>query len=173
MPTPQPSLPRLRTLFTTLALAATGPALLPAQAADPAPPPEPVAQPSRLADPLAPARMLIKAQRWPEAIATLKQVNATGNADWQNLMGYTHRKQATPDLAAAERYYNQALKLEPTHRGALEYSGELYLMLGQLPQAESRLATLNKVCNGACEELDDLKAAVAKFKANGNKWSPK
>ena len=77
------------------------------------------------------------------------------------------------DLAAAERYYNQALKLEPTHRGALEYSGELYLMLGQLPQAESRLATLTKVCSGACEELDDLKAAVAKFKANGNKWSPK
>ena len=165
------STPLLRSLCATLALLTAQAAQTPlALAADsePPPPPKPAAG-ARLADPLAPARMLVKAQRWPEAIAALKQVNATGNADWHNLMGYTRRQQATPDLALAEHHYNQALKLEPTHRGALEYSGELYLMLGQLTKAEARLATLNKVCSGACEELDDLKAAVAKFKAGGGK----
>jgi hypothetical protein len=77
------------------------------------------------------------------------------------------RKGPTPDFAGAEKFYNEALRIDPKHRGALEYSGELYLMIGDLPRAEQRLATLDKVCTFGCEEYSDLKKAIAKYKATG------
>jgi tetratricopeptide (TPR) repeat protein len=132
--------------------------------------PEPT--PARVADPLAPARVNIKAKRWPEALADLKRVNATNSADWNNLMGYTLRKLSPPDLEGAQRHYDAALRIDPRHRGALEYSGELALMKGDLPVAEQRLATLARACGGPCEEQDDLKKAVDKYKANGNRYQP-
>ena len=122
------------------------------------------------ASPLAAARAQIAKQNWSAAVAELKKVNETGNADWNNLMGYSLRKGAAPDVAGAEQFYNEALRLDPKHKGALEYSGELYLMTGDLPKAEERLAALDKVCRLPCEEYTDLKKAVARFKANGNKY---
>ncbi len=118
-------------------------------------------------DKLAAARTAIKAKDWGAALAELQRVNDAASADWNNLMGYVARKSATPDLAAAERYYDAALGIDPKHRGALEYSGELYLIRGELPKAEQRLAALDKVCLLPCEEYTDLKKAVARFKANG------
>jgi Flp pilus assembly protein TadD len=122
------------------------------------------------ADALGPARAQIAEKKWDGAIAELKRVNATESADWNNLMGYSLRKRSAPDLAGSERYYDEALRLDPKHRGALEYSGELYLILGNLPKAEQRLATLDKVCVLPCEEYTDLKKSVARYKANGNKY---
>ena len=121
--------------------------------------------------PLAPARALIAARNWSGAIAELKRVNDSASADWNNLMGYSLRKGASPDLAGAEQFYDAALRINPTHRGALEYSGELYLMLGQLPRAEQRLAALDKACMLGCEEYTDLKNAVTRFKANGGRYT--
>jgi tetratricopeptide (TPR) repeat protein len=120
-------------------------------------------------DKLAGARALLVEKKWRAAIEELQRVNDSGNADWNNLMGYSHRKAQTPDYAAAERYYDAALRIDPKHRGALEYSGELYLMKGDLAKAEARLAALDKACFLPCEEHKDLKEAVARFKANGNK----
>lgn len=121
-------------------------------------------------DALAIARTQIAAKQWQVAITELRKVNDTGSADWNNLMGYSLRKASTPDLAAAEKYYNEALRINPQHRGALEYSGELYLMKGDLAQAEQRLAVLDKACRFGCEEYTDLKQAVARYKAAGNKY---
>ena len=126
--------------------------------------PSPAAQ-----DPLAAARALIADNKWVAAIDELKRVDAKDSADWNNLMGYSHRKAKTPDYAAAERYYDEALRINPQHRGALEYSGELYLMKGDLPRAEQRLAALDKACFLPCEEYRDLKKAIAAFKAGGGK----
>lgn len=123
-------------------------------------------------DNLGPARAAIAAKQWRTAIDELKRVNDTASADWNNLMGYTHRKASPPDLEAAERYYNEALRLNPKHRGALEYSGELYLMKGDLPTAEKRLAALDKACFLPCDEYRDLKSAVARYKAAGNRYLP-
>jgi len=123
--------------------------------------------PAAAPDKLAAARTQIAAKNWPAAIEELKRVNDTGNADWNNLMGYSLRKGPTPDFAGAEKFYNEALRINPKHRGALEYSGELYLMIGDLPRAEQRLATLDKVCTFGCEEYSDLKKAIAKYKATG------
>jgi tetratricopeptide (TPR) repeat protein len=151
----------------TLAIAAhLGTAALPAHAADTTPS-APAA--AGKADPLAAARALIAENKWRAAIDELQRTPQPENADWNNLMGYSHRKARTPDLPAAERYYDAALRIDPKHRGALEYSGELYLMMGDLQRAEQRLAALDKACLLPCAEYTDLKAAIAAFKANGNR----
>jgi Flp pilus assembly protein TadD len=121
-------------------------------------------------DVLAAARAAIAAKNWNEAIDELKKVDATSSADWNNLMGYSLRKADAANLAEAEKYYNEALRIDPRHRGALEYSGELYLMTGNLEMAEQRLAALDKACFLPCEEYSDLKRAVARYKAAGNKY---
>jgi Flp pilus assembly protein TadD len=121
-------------------------------------------------DTLSAARAQIAAGQWAAAIEELKKVNDPASADWNNLMGFSLRKGKTPDFASAERYYNEALRIEPKHRGALEYSGELYLMTGDLARAEQRLAALDKACFLPCNELKDLKKAVERYKANGNKY---
>ena len=120
-------------------------------------------------DKLTAVRARIAEKNWNGAIEELKRVNDIGNADWNNLMGYSMRKQGTPDYAAAERFYSEALRIDPKHRGALEYSGELYLMTGELPKAEERLAALDKACRFSCEEYRDLKRSVERYKAAGNK----
>jgi tetratricopeptide (TPR) repeat protein len=136
-------------------------------AADFSPPPPPTAAPAP-ADPLVPVRALIVQERWRDAIAELNKVNRTADADWHNLMGYSHRKAKVPDFAAAQRHYDEALRIAPQHRGALEYSGELFLMKGDLTQAQARLATLESVCGRDCHEYKLLQAAIAEHQA-GNK----
>ncbi|HWH83842.1 MAG TPA: tetratricopeptide repeat protein [Burkholderiaceae bacterium] len=157
---PAPTSRALRALTAAAWLACAGSA---AWAVDSAPPAK--------ADTLAGARTLIQQKKWSAAVDELKRVNDTGNADWNNLMGYSLRKGAAPDYAGAEKFYNEALRIDPKHRGALEYSGELYLMTGELPKAEQRLDALDKACRLPCEEYTDLKKAVARFKANGNKYA--
>ena len=111
------------------------------------------------------AQKEIKAKNYDGAIKTLLAANEPNSADWNNLLGYAQRKKSSPDLNAAERYYQAALKIDPKHRGALEYYGELFLMKNDLPGAEQMLARLNKVCFFSCEEYRDLKAAITKYKS--------
>jgi Flp pilus assembly protein TadD len=153
--------PLLRLLSAVvIALAAPHAAL----AADTTPPA--AAVPDKLAE----ARTLIKAKKWSEAVAELQRINDPTSADWNNLMGYSIRRGSSPDLDASERFYNEALRINPNHRGALEYSGQLYLMKGDLGSAEKRLAVLDKACTFGCEEYTDLKKAIERFKAAGNKY---
>jgi opacity protein-like surface antigen len=136
-------------------------ALSPAGAADEAP---------AKADGLSAARTQIAQKNWAAAVDELKRINDTGSADWNNLMGYSLRKGPAPDYAGAEKFYDEALRIDPQHRGALEYSGELYLITGNLSKAEQRLAALDKACRLPCEQYTDLKRSVARYKANGNKY---
>ena len=129
-----------------------------------------LSEPERSPDKLDGVRAQIAAKNWSGAIDELKRLNDTGDADWNNLMGYSLRKAKTPDYEGAEKFYNEALRIDPKHRGALEYSGELYLIKGDLATAEQRLATLDKVCKLPCDEYTDLKKAVARYKAAGNKY---
>ena len=85
---------KLHHLLATTVLAL---ALSPAFAADTAP-----AAPAAATDKLAAARAQIDDKKWAAAIDELKRVNDTGNADWNNLMGYSLRKARTPDYAGAE-----------------------------------------------------------------------
>jgi Flp pilus assembly protein TadD len=111
------------------------------------------------------ARASIKADKYDQAIQQLQAANETSSADWNNLLGYSLRKKQPPDLVGAEKYYQAALKIDPNHRGALEYYGKLKLMNNDLLGAEALLARLDKACTFGCEEYSDLKGAVQKYKA--------
>jgi len=50
------------------------------------------------------ARALIEAKDWKGAIQELQRVSDPASADWNNLMGYSHRKAKTPDYVAADGY---------------------------------------------------------------------
>jgi Flp pilus assembly protein TadD len=158
----------VRIHIAPVGLLLAGLAVLPARAAD-IPEPAPQHQQEVAASPLELARVHVKAQRWAQAVAELQRAPLTSNADWHNLMGFALRKKSPPDLPGAERHYDEALRLKPDHRGALEYSGELYLMKGDLARAEQRLAALQRACPSGCEEWSDLKGDIARFKAAGNK----
>jgi len=115
------------------------------------------------------ARADLKAQRFEQMAEALRVANAASSADWHNLLGYALRKKTPPDLTTAEVHYKRALEIDPKHRLALEYYGELFLMKGDLAGAEAMLARLDKVCFFGCEEFRDLKASVARFKAQAGK----
>lgn len=111
------------------------------------------------------ARASIKVEKYDQAIQQLQAANEVSSADWNNLLGYSLRKKQPPDLVGAEKYYQAALKIDPDHRGALEYYGKLKLINNDLPGAEALLARLDKVCLFGCEEYSDLKKAVKKYKS--------
>ena len=111
------------------------------------------------------SRASIKAEKYDQAIKQLQAANDTSSADWNNLMGYSLRKRQPPDLVGAEQYYQAALKIDPNHRGALEYYGKLKLINNDLTGAEALMARLDKICTFGCEEYSDLKAAIQKYKS--------
>ena len=115
------------------------------------------------------AAVLIEAEKFAEALPLLKNAEAAepDNADVHNYLGYAHRQLKNYD--AALRHYKIALRLVPRHRGANEYLGELYLVLGDLAKAEERLAVLDKACLFGCEEYTELKDAIAAYKAKMGK----
>lgn len=80
-------------------------------------------------------------------------------ADVYNLMGYTLRK--TGDYKTSLTYYTKALELQPDHKAAREYLGELYVETGEMAKAEEQVSTLKQLCPSGCEELEDLQKAIA------------
>ena len=87
---------------------------------------------------------------------------APNNPDVYNLLGYSHRK--LDQLEQAFDNYRKALKLDPRHLGANEYIGELYLRTNNIKKAEEHLEVLDDVCLFGCDEYDDLKDAIEKYK---------
>jgi tetratricopeptide (TPR) repeat protein len=104
-------------------------------------------------------------QDWPAAQAILRDGVAKNpaSADYHNLYAYSIRKGANPDMSLVFKHYNEALRLDPKHRGAHEYIGEAYLMVGNLPKAKEHLGQLDKLCFLPCSEYSDLKSAIAAY----------
>ena len=154
-----------------LALTALAMQVSPAWAADTVVTPEPTSQPSRSGgnkERITVAREAIKAKDFKKSIAelTLAVQEHPGNAELYNLLGFSYRKQASPDLPRAFEYYRLALKVDPEHRGANEYIGEAYLMDKKPAKAEEHLAKLKSICgNTTCEEYQDLSKSIAAYKA--------
>ena len=110
-------------------------------------------------------RAKIDAKNYAGALAELRDIaEEHQQADVYNLMGFTLRK--TGDYRTSLTYYTKALELQPDHKGAHEYLGELYVETGDMPRAREQLATLTKLCPGGCEELDDLTNAIAAKASN-------
>jgi predicted Zn-dependent protease len=110
------------------------------------------------------ARALVDSQKYDEALPMLHQLDQQGpnNPDVLNLIGFSLRK--TGKMDEALDYYSRALALNPRHRGANEYLGELYLEMKQPEKAKERLAVLSQTC-GDCEEFEDLSAQIDRYAA--------
>jgi Flp pilus assembly protein TadD len=116
---------------------------------------------------MAAARKAIDAQDWSRATSELNAAARIDprNADVHNLLGYTYRKRASPDLPRAIEHYNIALRIDPRHKYAHEYLGEAYLMDKKPEEAEKHLAALEQICgNKSCEEYADLAKSIADYK---------
>ena len=102
---------------------------------------------------------------WAGAASLLKDAVAAnpGNADYHNLYAYSIRKGANPDMNLVFKHYNEALRIDPKHRGAHEYVGEAYLMVGNVAKAKEHLGQLDKLCFFSCAEYADLKNAIAEY----------
>ncbi|MFL6840066.1 MAG: tetratricopeptide repeat protein [Bradyrhizobium sp.] len=103
----------------------------------------------------------LRSEDWNGAIAAFERAALRDplNADVQNYIGYAYRR--LRQLGPAIGHYQQALMLNPRHRGAHEHLGEAYLVLGEPAKAEQLLAALENLCLISCEEYDDLKQAIA------------
>lgn len=111
------------------------------------------------------AEHAVQAKEWNKAVNLLERVVADSprDADAYNYLGYSQRKLGQRDKALAS--YTRALELDPNHRGANEYLGELYLDMKNLPKAEERLTRLSQICGPRCEEYRDLREQIEKFKS--------
>ena len=89
------------------------------------------------------------------------------NAEYHNMYAYSLRKGPNPDMSLVFKHYNEALRLDPKHRGANEYLGEAYLMVNNVAKAKEQLGVLDKLCFFPCKEYSDLKQAVAEHEAKG------
>ena len=87
------------------------------------------------------------------------------NADYHNLYAYAIRKGEKPNLDLVFKHYNEALRINPKHRGAHEYIGEAYLTVGNVAKAKEHLGALDKICFFGCSEYNDLKKAIAEQEA--------
>ena len=114
------------------------------------------------------AKTAIAQFKYDEAKGYLQKVLAAkpDDADALNLMGFTERKLGDPGQSL--EYYNKALALNPKHLGANEYLGELYLEMKDVKKAEERLAVLQQACGGTCEEYQELKEKIEKFKGSSS-----
>ena len=106
-------------------------------------------------------------QDWAGAAGVLKEALSASpnNANYHNLYAYSLRKGSSPDMNLVFKHYNEALRLDPKHKGAHEYIGEAYLMVGNVAKAKEHLAQLDKLCFFGCSEFTDLKNAIAKHEA--------
>jgi len=105
----------------------------------------------------------VKSANYKKAIFLLKKVVADKpkDADAWNYLGFSNRKLKKFDKALSA--YQKALAIDPDHRGANEYLGELYLQTDDLPKARQHLEKLDAICTFGCEEFDDLKAAITAY----------
>ena len=107
------------------------------------------------------ALVAIGSRDFPQAVRILDGLVADKPdfSDAWNYLGYALRKGG--DLKRSERAYRKALDIEPEHRGAHEYLGELYLQTGRRAQAEALEQSLARICKYGCPELDALRSALS------------
>ena len=106
------------------------------------------------------ALKLIKKNSFKAAVENLNiaEKHQKKDADIYNYLGFSYRKMGKMELAAVN--YEKALDIDPKHKGALEYQGEMYITLGQLDKAKANLKKLSNICFLGCSEEKILKKSI-------------
>lgn len=106
------------------------------------------------------ARAALAASQWTQAVELLQAHVRVypEDADAFNLLGYSLRQSG--QRTASQTAYERALQIDPAHRGAHEYMGELMLTLGRRDRALFHLGELERLCGTSCQEYLQLKRAV-------------
>ena len=114
----------------------------------------------------------VKRRDYPAAIRCFEDVVARDdrNANAYNWLGYSIRQSG--DATRSIPVYEKALAIDPKHKGAHEYIGEAFLVLGNLAKAKEHLAILDKLCFLPCEEYSDLRKAVREYESSGGRVRP-
>ena len=104
---------------------------------------------------------LINEGRYAPAITLLEGAlwSAGPHPDLLTYLGYANRKLGNYDIAGS--WYRAALAVAPSHRGALEYYGELKLQRGDRRGALAHLARLEQLCGFGCVQADELRVQIA------------
>ena len=106
----------------------------------------------------------LKKGRYAEALEILNKLAETDpdNPDVFNYLGFASRKLGR--YPEAHTHYGRALALDPMHRGANEYLGELHLLENNPDLAEARLEALRAACPTGCEERGDLERDIRTYR---------
>jgi tetratricopeptide (TPR) repeat protein len=104
-------------------------------------------------------------QSYDKSLKLLKKLTkredlGTKRADIYNLLGFSYRKLDNPDLDKSFAAYMMAIEIDPSHLGAHEYLGELYLMRDQKDKALFMLEKIDQLAGSDTEEYQDLKKAI-------------
>ena len=109
-------------------------------------------------------------QSYNKSLKLLKKLTkredlGTKRADIYNLLGFSYRKLKKPDLDKSFAAYMMAIELDPSHLGAHEYLGELYLMRDQKDKALIILEKLDQLAGSNSEEYKELKIAIDEYQS--------
>ena len=109
-------------------------------------------------------------QSYDKSLKLLKKLTkredlGTKRADIYNLLGFSYRKLENPDLDKSFAAYMMAIELDPSHLGAHEYLGELYLMRDQKDKALIILEKLDQLAGSNSEEYKELKIAIDEYQS--------
>ena len=109
-------------------------------------------------------------QSYNKSLKLLKKLTkredlGTKRADIYNLLGFSYRKLENPDLDKSFAAYMMAIELDPSHLGAHEYLGELYLMRDQKDKALIILEKLDQLAGSDTEEYGKLKIAIEEYQS--------
>ena len=103
---------------------------------------------------------LIRTKSFDEALIILENIvqRKPNDANIHNYMGFSFRKKGMLEKSAY--HYERALDIDPKHLGALEYQGELYILLGDIEKAKENLNKIDDICWNECTEMKELKEAI-------------
>jgi tetratricopeptide (TPR) repeat protein len=104
------------------------------------------------------AYALAKAERYDEALDTLRLVKNQNMPKVLNYRGYATRKLGRVDEGVG--YYRKAVELDPKYAQVREYLGEAYVIQGKLDLAKEQLNVIQSLCGTGCEEYKDLAEAI-------------
>ena len=109
-------------------------------------------------------------QSYNKSLKLLKKLTkredlGTKRADIYNLLGFSYRKLENPDLDKSFAAYMMAIELDPSHLGAHEYLGELYLMRNQKDKALIILEKLDQLAGSNTDEYMELRIAIDEYQS--------